>query len=556
MPFCEALAAAGYRVIRFDNRDSGLSTRIDTADMLAPVPAARRIATASEQILRRSAAMCIRSIFRRWSAGALLALLCMSTYAGTTESFTFDAKSYSGSRERQYKVYVPDGLSGPAPMVMALHGCQQTNDDVLADWGLTSAADRFGFILVAPFITSYDGLRNTNCWGFWFDAHRHQGMGEPEDLHQIALEVEGRFNVDPARRYITGLSSGAAMSVVAAVTHNEYWAAAASASGLPYGEDAASVSISGQCPGSATFHAVDRVASDMRSELDNSYAIPLMVLQNDRDCTVVQPAGRNIRDAQLKVIGYAAHDTPAEARAAQSGCTPAFGEDYGCQHVFYTVDGKSGSRSLTETVFYSGPLATPNRDDTDHGHYWIGGENGNNGKWSLQRGPSYPDIVWDFFSRHPRGGTPPHGSPRIALNGDNPMQINLGQTFVDPGATATDPEDGNLPVSADCGSVDSSRVGRYACIYSATDSAGNTASASRTVVVVDPNAPLCTTVNASPAAHVSAGRAVRGGLFNLRALSNGDRQDIGFGWDYFSTVALYEGQQGRWYARVPAACRR
>lgn len=30
-PFCEALAARGYRVIRFDNRDSGLSTQFDAA---------------------------------------------------------------------------------------------------------------------------------------------------------------------------------------------------------------------------------------------------------------------------------------------------------------------------------------------------------------------------------------------------------------------------------------------------------------------------------------------------------------------------------------------
>src|SRR6185295_15412422 len=112
--------------------------------------------------------------------------------AGTTTSFTMTAKSYTGSRDRQVKVYVPDNLTTPAPMVMALHGCQQTHDDVLRDWGMTAAADRYGFILVTPFITSYDGLRNTNCWGFWLDGHRHQGRGEPEDLHQIALEVERR----------------------------------------------------------------------------------------------------------------------------------------------------------------------------------------------------------------------------------------------------------------------------------------------------------------------------------------------------------------------------
>jgi len=247
---------------------------------------------------------------RKWIrafGAAVCALLSTTALAGTTTSFTTTAKNYAGSRERQVKVYVPSGLTAPAPLVMVLHGCEQTNDDVLADWGMTAAADRFGFVLVAPFITSYDGLRNTNCWGFWLDQHRHQGRGEPEDLHQIALEVEARFSIDPARRYITGLSSGGAMTVVAAVTHNEYWTAAASASGLPYGEDAASVSFSG-CPGTATFHAVSRVVSDMRAELNDPYAIPLMVLQNKADCTVLQQAGLNLRDAQLAVFGDPAHD--------------------------------------------------------------------------------------------------------------------------------------------------------------------------------------------------------------------------------------------------------
>lgn len=164
---------------------------------------------------------------------AVLLVLASTTYAGQTDSYTLPQQSYSQSRARQYKVYVPDNVSSPAPMVMALHGCKQTNNDVLNDWGMKEAADRFGFILVAPFITSYDGLRNENCWGFWFDHHRHEGAGEVEEIHQIGLQVEANYNIDPVRRFITGLSSGGAMTTVAAVTHNEYWAAAAPASGLP-----------------------------------------------------------------------------------------------------------------------------------------------------------------------------------------------------------------------------------------------------------------------------------------------------------------------------------
>ncbi|MGK6308221.1 extracellular catalytic domain type 1 short-chain-length polyhydroxyalkanoate depolymerase [Variovorax sp. DT-64] len=426
------------------------------------------------------------STLTRCIATALLGLLVLASawpaHAGTTSAFTLSPQSYSGSRERQYKVYVPDGLATPAPMVMALHGCQQTHDDVLRDWGLTAAADRFGFILVAPFITSYDGLRNTNCWGFWLDQHRHQGRGEPEDLHQIGRQVEARFGIDPRRRYVTGLSSGAAMAVVLSVTHNEYFAAVASASGLPYGEDAASVSFSG-CPGNASFHAVSQVVADMRRERNAGYEIPLLVLQNNQDCTVIQPAGRNLRDAQLQLNGGAAHDTPAEALAQQRPCTPVNGPDYGCQQSFYTVDARPGSRSLVETVFYNGPTATPDPADTDHGHYWIGAQAGRDGKWALQRGPSYPDIVWDFFSRHPADTSSPPPPPP------------------------------------------------------------------------PPPPPGCTSVVAAPGAHVGAGRATAGGPFGMRAISTGDRRDIGFAWDYFFTsVALHQGADGRWFARPPAGC--
>ena len=492
----------------------------------------------------------------RATCAVFASLFCAVAFAGTITSFTMTAKSYAGSRNRQVKVYVPDALKTPAPLVMVLHGCEQTNDDVLNDWGMKAAADRYGFVLVAPFITSYDGLREPNCWGFWLDEHRHQGRGEPEDLHRIALEVEARFSIDPARRYITGLSSGGAMTVVASVTHNEYWAAAASAAGLPYGEDAVSVSFSG-CPGFATFHPVSRVVRDMRAEINDSYAIPLMILQNRVDCIVLRQAGFNLRNAQLAVYGDAAHDTPDKARAVTRACSPVFSTDDRCQQVIYTVDGHGGSRSLVETIFYDGPIVTPNTQDTDRGHYWIGGEFGNNGRWSMRNGPSYPDIIWDFFARNARAGGPPPsgGVPVITLNGANPLHVMRSQPFADPGATAVDREDGSVAVTADCSAVDTTRAGSYQCTYRATDSAGNTTVATRRVVVDDAGPPpTCATQTSSPAAHISAGRAVFGGMLNLRALANGDRRDIGFAWNFFLQVTLREGAAGQWYASTPAGC--
>src|SRR5690606_17695080 len=105
--------------------------------------------------------------------------------------------------------------------------------------------------------------------------------------------------------------------------------------------------------------------------------------------------------------------------------------------------------------------------------------------------------------------------------------------------------------------VDTGRTGRYSCVYRATDSDGNTGTATRTVVVSPsrPPGPLCTIEIASPLAHILAGRAVVGARFGLRALARDDGVDIGFAGDAWSRVRLYEGEPGRWYGREPQGCR-
>ena len=78
--------------------------------------------------------------------------------------------------------------------------------------------------------------------------------------------------------------------------------------------------------------------------------------------------------------------------------------------------------------------------------------------------------------------------PNLLLNGDTPMTIELGSTFTDPGATATDNYDDNVTVTT-AGTVDANTVGTYTLTYTATDSNDNTASDTRTVNVIDSSVP-------------------------------------------------------------------
>ncbi len=75
--------------------------------------------------------------------------------------------------------------------------------------------------------------------------------------------------------------------------------------------------------------------------------------------------------------------------------------------------------------------------------------------------------------------------PVITLNGEPEMTVLLDSTFVDPGATAEDDKDGPVDVVV-TGSVDTSLAGEYVLTYTATDSAGNSASVTRKVTVIEP----------------------------------------------------------------------
>src|SRR3989475_6869978 len=82
--------------------------------------------------------------------------------------------------------------------------------------------------------------------------------------------------------------------------------------------------------------------------------------------------------------------------------------------------------------------------------------------------------------------------PVITLLGSNPVTVQVGSTYTDAGATATDNIDGILtPSITVSNSVNTTVAGTYTVTYNVSDKAGNAAQAIRTVNVVVP-APIPT----------------------------------------------------------------
>ena len=92
-------------------------------------------------------------------------------------------------------------------------------------------------------------------------------------------------------------------------------------------------------------------------------------------------------------------------------------------------------------------------------------------------------------------------APTITLLGISPMNLSVGDTYTDPGATASDNVDGditgNIVVAGD--TVNTAAVGTYVVTYTVSDAAGNPATqVTRTVNVVDNIAPVITLLGVSP----------------------------------------------------------
>ena len=74
--------------------------------------------------------------------------------------------------------------------------------------------------------------------------------------------------------------------------------------------------------------------------------------------------------------------------------------------------------------------------------------------------------------------------PVISLNGSSSIELTVGDTYTEAGATATDDVDASVTVTS-TGSVDTTQTGTYTVVYSATDQAGNQADpVTRTIVVL------------------------------------------------------------------------
>ncbi len=280
-----------------------------------------------------------------------------------TKTFTNEAGS------RPYRLYVPSRLEGAVPLIVMLHGCNQSPDDFAAGTRMNAAADQHGFLVAYPGQTK--AANSSKCWN-WFSADdQRRDHGEPSLIAGITREVMQHYPIDPRRVYVAGLSAGGAAAAIMGASYPDLYAAICVHSGLACGaarDLPSAFAAMRQGSGGQAHHGPGATGVGRR-------LVPAIVFHGDRDSTV------HPRNAD-EVIAQSARDTKMQT-IAQEGRVPG-GHAYTCT----LFENREGKTVLEQWVIHGA------------GHAWAGGSPA--GSYTDPQGPDATQEMVRFFLEHPR----------------------------------------------------------------------------------------------------------------------------------------------------------
>jgi poly(hydroxyalkanoate) depolymerase family esterase len=323
-------------------------------------PAIRRV---RQEATRHRVVVC------RWVCA--LALTCLlGACAASAQASSFTPGSVG---DLDYYLFDPsaDDGSRALPLVVYLHGCNQTAPDAAVGTRWNQQAEAAGFLVLYP---QQSVARNSiRCWNFSDPNIQSRDGGEAKLIADATRDVMARHRIDARRVFVLGSSAGGAMSVVMAATYPDVYAAAANFAGCGF---ATCLDITG-------LHAYRAMGPRARP-------VPLLTAAGTLDLDplwgfvgVTLGLPQWLRTSDLADDGMP--NGSVSLAPASSVFHPATADSY--PHVTQVYNDRHGQELVQFVTVIGGR------------HAYFGGDPA--GSFTDPKGPALTPLAWAFLSRHP-----------------------------------------------------------------------------------------------------------------------------------------------------------
>ena len=129
-------------------------------------------------------------------------------------------------------IYKPEISEGKLPLVVMLHGCAQTANEIAEQSGWDTLADSNNFMVIYP--QQKVGNNLNKCFNWYENRDISKDDGESETIKEMILFAIQNYAIDPSKIFISGMSAGGAMTNVLLANYPDLFDSGAILSGIPF----------------------------------------------------------------------------------------------------------------------------------------------------------------------------------------------------------------------------------------------------------------------------------------------------------------------------------
>lgn len=269
-----------------------------------------------------------------------------------------------------YALYLPTGASlTDMPLVVMMHGCQQSAEEFAQGTRINLLADRFGFAVLYPEQSKTAHVHR--CW-HWYENSANSGGGEAAAVVSLVREAVARHHFDPERIYLAGMSAGAGLAAMLAVKYPSMFAAVGLHSGVVFGDASSAIGAMDAMRRGSRSDPVGLI--DAAVDVADYPGMPAIIIHGELDSVVSKTNAEQLTTEFLRLNRF------INADGAWRN-----GERREETHADSVVtDYVKSGRRVIKTCIVRGL-----------GHAWSGGDD--TVQFHSSKGPDASAMLWEFF---------------------------------------------------------------------------------------------------------------------------------------------------------------